>query len=75
MFEFRFSTLLKALLMLTCVVGGCEYLSQLDKLKADLAELKSQAEVAHETAEQRRQEWTEIKTAKAKLDQLAARMA
>lgn len=75
MFEFRFSTLLKALLLLTCILGGCEYLSRLDKLKAELAELKTRADTARETADLRRQEWTEIKTAKDKLDQLAARMA
>ncbi len=75
MFEFRFFTLLKALLMFACVIGGCEYLSKLDKLKADLAELKSQADAARETADLRRQEWAEIKAAKDKLDQLSARMA
>lgn len=75
MFEFRFFSLLKALLVLACVLGGCEYLSKLDKLKAELAEVKSQANTARETAELRRLEWTEIKTAKDKLDQLAAHMA
>lgn len=73
MFEFRFSSLLKALLLFACILGGCEYLSKLDKLKAELADLKTQAATTRETAELRRQEWTEIKTAKAKLDQLAAR--
>ncbi len=75
MFEFRFSSLLKALLLITCVLGGYEYLSKLDQLKAELAELKARAETARETAELRRQEWTEIKTAQDKLDKLAARMA
>jgi outer membrane murein-binding lipoprotein Lpp len=73
-FEFRFSSFLKALLLFACIIGGCDYLSKLDKLKADLAELKSQADTARETADLRRQEWTEIKTAKDKLDQLEARM-
>lgn len=62
------------MLLLSCVIGGCDYLAKLDKLKADLAELKSQADTARETADLRRQEWTEIKTAKDKLDQLEARM-
>lgn len=74
MFEFRFSSFLKAMLLLACVIGGCDYLVKLDKLKADLAELKSQADTARETADLRRQEWTEVKTAKDKLDQLEARM-
>lgn len=74
MFEFRFSSFLKALLLLACIIGGCDYLAKLDKLKAELAELKSQAGTALETAELRRQEWTEIKAAKDKLDQLEARM-
>ncbi len=74
MFEFRFSSFLKALLLLACVIGGCDYVVKLDKLKAELAELKSLADTARETADLRRQEWTEIKTAKDKLDQLEARM-
>ena len=74
MFEFRFSSFLKALLLLACIIGGCDYLAILDKLKAELAELKSQTGTARETAELRRQEWTEIKAAKDKLDQLEARM-
>ena len=75
MFGFRFSSILKALLLLAFVLGGYKYLSTLDKLKAELAELKSKADTARETAELRRQEWTEIKTAKDKLDQLESRMA
>ena len=74
MFEFRFITFLKALLLLACIIGGCDHLAKLDKLKAELAELKSQADTTRETADLRRQEWTEIKTAKDKLDQLEARM-
>ncbi|WP_395733210.1 hypothetical protein [Prosthecobacter sp.] len=74
MFEFRFSSFLKALLFLACIIGGCDYLAKFDKLKAELAELKSQADTARETVDLRRQEWTEIKTAKDKLDQLEARM-
>ncbi|MCF7786667.1 MAG: hypothetical protein K9N47_11135 [Prosthecobacter sp.] len=74
MFEFRFSSFLKALLLLACIIGGCDHLAKLDKLKVELAELKSQADTARETADLRRQEWTEIKTAKDKLDQLEARM-
>jgi len=68
--EFRFITFVKALLLLACVLGGCDYLSKLDKLKSDLVELKAQAAAARETAELRRQEWSELKTAKDKLDQL-----
>ncbi|MBN8417974.1 MAG: hypothetical protein J0L73_03585 [Verrucomicrobia bacterium] len=75
MFEFRFSSLLKALLLFTCILGGCEYLSRLDKLKAELAELKTRSDTVRETAELRRQEWNELKTAKGKLDQVEARMA
>lgn len=74
MFEFRFSSFLKALLLLACIIGGCDYLAKLDKLKTEIAELKTQADTARETAELRRQEWTEIKAAKDKLDQLEARM-
>ena len=68
--EFRFITFFKALLLLVCVLGGCDYLSKLDKLKTDLAELKTQAAAARETVEMRRQEWSELKAAKDKLDQL-----
>lgn len=68
--EFRFITFVKALLLLACVLGSCDYLSKLDKLKSDLVELKAQAAAARETAELRRQEWSELKTAKDKLDQL-----
>ena len=68
--EFRFITFVKALLLLACVLGGCDYLSTLDKLKSDLVELKAQAAAARETAELRRQEWSELKTAKDKLDHL-----
>lgn len=75
MFEFRFSTFLKAVLLFTCILGGCEYLSKLDKLKAGLAELKTQSDTVRETAELRRQEWNELKAAKDKLDQVEARMA
>ena len=74
MFEFRFSSFLKALLLLACIIGGGGYLVKLDKLKAELAELKSLADTARETADLRHQEWTEIKTAKDKLDQLESRM-
>lgn len=74
MFEFRFSSFLKALLLLACIIGGCDQLAKLDKLKAELAELKSLADIARETAELRRKEWTEIKAAKDKVDQLEARM-
>jgi len=68
--EFRFITFVKALLLLVCVLGGCDYLSKLDKLKTDLAELKTQAAAARETVEMRRQEWSELKAATDKLDQL-----
>ncbi len=68
--EFRFSTVIKALLMFACILGGCEYLSQLDKLKAELAELKAQAGPLRETKDLRRQEWSELKAAKDKQDQL-----
>jgi len=73
MFEFHYSTFLKAILMLACVLGGCEYLSKLDRLKAELAEVKELAGPARETAELRKQEWNEIKRAKDKLDALAQR--
>lgn len=73
MFEFRFHTLLKAMLALACVLGGCEYLSRLNKLKAELAEVKDLAGQAREAAEQREKEWSEIKRAKDKLDELAKR--
>ncbi len=75
MSEFRFSTFLKALLLFAAVLGGFDYLSKFDKLKTELAELKTQAETARENAELCRQDWTEIKTAKDKLDQVEARMA
>ncbi len=68
MFEFRFSSLIKAVLLFACVLGGCDYLSELDKLKAELAELKTQAAETRETADLRRQEWSELKAAKDKLD-------
>jgi hypothetical protein len=68
--EFRFSILIKALLVFACILGGCEYLSQLDNLKAELAELKAQAGPLRETEDLRRQEWTKLKAAKDKLDQL-----
>lgn len=66
----RFSTLLKALLLFACIFGGCDYLSKLDKLKADLADLKSRAAAAQETRAQLQQEWKEIKQAKDQLDVL-----
>ncbi|MFC5454647.1 hypothetical protein [Prosthecobacter fluviatilis] len=75
MFEFRFSTLLKALLFFACVLGGCDYLHTLDKLKSDLADLKAEADTAREIAELRKQEWTELKAAKDKLAQVNARLA
>ena len=70
MSDFRFISFLKALLLLACVLGGCEYISKLDKLKAELAELKTHAGTARELVAQRRQEWNELKTAKDKLDKL-----
>ncbi|WP_395744453.1 hypothetical protein [Prosthecobacter sp.] len=70
MFEFRLNSLIKALLLLACILGGCDYLSTLDKLKAELADLNARNAVARETLELRRQEWTELKAAKDKLDQL-----
>lgn len=75
MFEFRFISLVKALLFFACVLGGCDYLYKLDKLKSELVDLKAEADTIRETAELRRQEWTELKNAKDKLDQSTARLA
>ncbi len=68
MFEFRFSTFLKFLLLLAAVLGGCEYLSRTDKLNAQLGDARSLADSTKETVEARRQEWTQLNSAKDKLD-------
>ncbi|HRH96765.1 MAG TPA: hypothetical protein PLB55_12560 [Prosthecobacter sp.] len=68
MFEFRFSTFLKFLLLLAAVLGGCEYLSRTDKLNAQLDDARSLAASTKETVETRRQEWTQLKSARDKLD-------
>ena len=73
MFEFRFSTFLKFLLLFAAVLGGCEYLSRTDQLKARLAEAQSLATPAKETAEARRQEWAQLKSARDKLDDVMKR--
>ena len=70
---FHFSTFLRGLLILACILGGCEYLSSLDKLNTQLAELKEIASPAQERADRRRQEWNELKQAKDTLDQLVQR--
>jgi hypothetical protein len=69
-FEFRLSTFLKALLLFIAVVATGDYFYRLDKLKTELAEKKTQAADARETALLRQQEWTELKSAKDKLDQM-----
>ena len=68
MFEFRFSTFLKFLLLLAAVLGGCEYLSRTDKLNAQLGDVRSLAASTKETVEARRLEWTQLNSAKDKLD-------
>ena len=68
MFEFHYSTFLKLLLLLAAVLGGCEYLSRTDKLNAQLAEAHSLVASAKEIAEARRLEWTQLKSARDKLD-------
>ncbi|MDI1311404.1 hypothetical protein [Prosthecobacter sp.] len=74
MLDFRFSSLLKAVLLLACLLAAFEYLSKADKLNEELAELKARAETARETADLRRKEWTEINEAKAKLEQMTTHM-
>lgn len=74
MLDFRFSSLLKAMLLLACLLAAFEYLSKADKLNEELAELKARAETARETADLRRKEWTEINEAEAKLEQMTAHM-
>lgn len=68
MFEFHYSTFLKFLLLLAAVLGGCEYLSRTDKLNAQLGEAHSLVASAKEIAEARRLEWTQLKSARDKLD-------
>ncbi len=68
MFEFHYSTFLKFLLLLAAVLGGCEYLSRTDKLNAQLGEAHSLVATAKEIAEARRLEWTQLKSARDKLD-------
>lgn len=70
MFEFRYSTFFKMLLLTVCAFGGCDYLARLDKLKGELADLNSEAGPVHEEAESRRLEWEEIKETKGRLDAL-----
>jgi len=67
-FEFHYSTFLKFLLLLAAVLGGCEYLSRTDKLNAQLGEAHSLVASAKEIAEARRLEWTQLKSARDKLD-------
>ncbi len=49
-------------------MGGCEYLSRTDKLNAQLGEAHSLVATAKEIAEARRLEWTQLKSAREKLD-------
>jgi hypothetical protein len=69
-FEFRFSTLIKGIVLLAAIVATGDYFHQLNKLKAELAEKTTQAASTHELVVLRQQEWTELKAAKDKLDQL-----
>jgi outer membrane murein-binding lipoprotein Lpp len=73
MFQFHYSTLFKALLLLALVLGGCEYLNRTDKLKERLAELNSSLPQLKETAGLRSQEWGELKAAKDKHDAMLKR--
>ncbi|MCB1278374.1 hypothetical protein [Prosthecobacter sp.] len=73
MFQFDYSTLFKAILLLALVLGGCEYLNRTDKLKERLAELNATLPQLKETAGLRSQEWAELKAAKDKHDALLKR--
>ncbi|WP_395741475.1 hypothetical protein [Prosthecobacter sp.] len=71
MFDFRASTLIKLILLFAGVLAAGDYFYRLDKLKTELAEQKSRSADLHETLLARQQEWTELKSAKDKLDQLS----
>lgn len=68
MFEFRFSTFLKFLLLLAVVLGACEFISRTDKLNTQLGDVRSFAASTKEIAEARKQEWIQLKSARDKLD-------
>ncbi len=69
MFDFHFSSLIKPLLLLVLVLGGCEYLSRIDKLKLQVVDLQTVAAQTKETAGLRMQELTQLKSAKDKFDE------
>ena len=71
MFEFRSSTLIKIILLFAAGLAVADYYYQRDKLMTELAEMKARSSDLHETLLVRQQEWTDLKTAKDKLDQLS----
>lgn len=76
MLEFRLgSLLLKLVVLLALGLGGYEYFSRLETLKAEIAEKRNLAQATMEAIEIRKAQWQELESAKKQIEELLAREA
>jgi hypothetical protein len=74
MFEFRLgSCLLKALLLIACVLGGYEYYRRVELLKVGIAEKKNLAQEKKDAASALKSVWEELETVQGQIKDLLKR--
>jgi|UniRef100_UPI003784C025 small-conductance mechanosensitive channel len=74
MFEFRLgSFLLKALLLVSCALGGYEYYSRVEQMKIEIADKKNTAQEKKDAVSSLKSLWQELETAQSQIKVLQKR--